>query len=300
MSCNKPVRIWMDRDGKRSREMGAARRMDVPCGWCSGCRMRRAQDWAVRAVHEAATARCSSFITLTFSDENLPLDGSVRVRDWQLFAKRLRKMLGPFRFMACGEYGSVGYRPHYHACLFGQDFAFDRKVHSQKKGYQLWRSPTLEKLWPYGYSTIGNLTFETAAYTARYVMKKAFGKNASRAPQYLRGTDFRTWYVEPEFVVTSRRPGLGSEWFEKYHSDVYPCDYVIVDGKKFRPPRFYDKKFAEMDPETFEVIQEKRQEHAVQASWKEKTDGARPKWKEREVRERVETRKSRAARRDVA
>lgn len=39
------------------------------------------------------------------------------------------------------------------------------------------------------------------------------------------------------------KPGIGYEWFQKYYSDVYPHDYVVFNGRKYRPPRYYDKLY---------------------------------------------------------
>ena len=95
------------------------------------------------------------------------------------FMKRLRKKYGSqVRFFHCGEYGDLNKRPHYHAILFGVDFAHDRKLWSQKDGMKLFTSESLEKLWPYGFCTIGQVTFESCAYVARYIMKKQTGEKA--------------------------------------------------------------------------------------------------------------------------
>lgn len=56
----------------------------------------------------------------------------------------------------------------------------------------------------------------------------------------------------------SRRPGIGLTWFEKYKSDVYPHDYVVVNGSKVRPPRYYDKKFELLYPLEMDAIKYER------------------------------------------
>lgn len=277
----------------------------VPCGWCRGCRARKAQDWAVRAVHEAQLNPRSCFITLTFADDQLPSGLSVDVRDWQLFAKRVRKKMGPFRFLACGEYGDRNLRPHYHACLFGIDFSEDRKLHSEKRGYRLWRSPTLEKLWPHGFSTIGQLNWETAAYTSRYVMKKVHGRGAATSTRYRRETQGQQWFVKPEFVVASRRRengrpgGLGAEWFERFHADVYPCDFVVVNGRKLPPPRYYDTLMSQIDGELMEAVKTEREIRAIKKHHEQREGRRPPEHVENEVRERVAARKLRRELRDA-
>jgi len=189
------------------------------------------------------------FLTLTYSNESLPPDGSLRLEDWQKFARRVRKSVGPFRFLHCGEYGEENLRPHYHACVFGLDFSGDRFVFKVSRGNTLWRSPTLESLWPFGFATIGALSFESAAYVARYVMKKATGPLAEKRYSRLDPKTGEVWQVRPEYVTMSRRPGLGSTWFDRYASDVFPADEVVHEGRRFRPPRFYTSKLPEAEVE---------------------------------------------------
>lgn len=236
----------------------------LPCGQCVSCRIKRTREWAVRCVHEAQMHELNCFVTLTYNDEHLPSDGSLDIRHWQLFAKRLRKRIGSFRFFACGEYGDDSGRPHYHFCLFGADFGFDRSLFSRTpQGNDLFTSPLLDEVWGKGFCTIGALTFESAAYVARYVMKKLSGEAA--LIRYM-GVDLLTGEeLEPlkrEFITMSRGGtgglgGIGSSWFAKYGSDVYPADQVVHEGKAFQPPRFYDGK---LDPVFLLELKARRQE----------------------------------------
>ncbi len=189
------------------------------------------------------------FLTLTYDQVNLPDDGGLRVEDWQKFAKRVRKRVGPFRFFHCGEYGDENQRPHYHAAVFGLDFSRDRVPLKSKRGHTLYESPKLNELWGLGFATVGSLTWQSAAYVARYVMKKATGPLAKE-----RYGDRR-----PEYVTMSRRPGIGTRWFEQFASDVYPSDEVIHEGKRYRPPRFYDSK---LPPEELEALKVRRRRAA--------------------------------------
>ena len=142
------------------------------------------------------------FVTLTYNDEHLPANGSLNKRDITLFLKRLRKRYGKgIRYYQCGEYGELLSRPHHHAILFNHDFE-DKQLWSVRGGVRLYRSASLEQLWPYGYSTIGDVTFESAAYVARYVVKKITGE---REGEHYRGK-------MPEFATMSRRPGIGRGW----------------------------------------------------------------------------------------
>lgn len=188
----------------------------------------------------------NAFITLTYSPENLPADGSLNYRTFQLFMKRLRKHFAPapVRFYMCGEYGDDLARPHYHACLFGVDFPDKTLWQTTPAGSKIYRSETLEALWPLGFSSIGDVTFESAAYVARYILKKI---NGDAGPAHYGS-------IRPEFTCMSRMPGLGSSWFAKYLSDVYPHDRVVVRGKQTRPPRYYDILLKAQNPELLEEL----------------------------------------------
>lgn len=143
--------------------------LELPCGQCVGCRLERSRQWAMRCLHESSLYERNCFLTLTYSDEFLPFRGQLRYRDFQGFMKRLRKFAStPLRFFMCGEYGTLNMRPHYHALIFG--FDFDDKVPFRllDSGCRIYNSSRLEKLWYFGASSVGAVTFESAAYTARY------------------------------------------------------------------------------------------------------------------------------------
>lgn len=222
----------------------------VPCGQCIGCRLERSRQWALRCVHEASLHESNCFVTLTYSDEFVPPSGSLNLRHFQLFLKRLRKSVSPrrFRFFHCGEYGEVNLRPHYHALLFGFDFD-DKVLHAvSRDGHRLFTSPTLEALWGFGFCIVGSVSFESAAYVARYCVKKVTGDAAA---DHYAGRS-------PEYATMSRRPGIGGGWFDKYASDVYPSDFVVHDGRKMRPPRAYDRKLESIDPHLLRRVQAAR------------------------------------------
>lgn len=231
----------------------------LACGYCQGCRLEKSRQWAVRITHESRLHERNSFLTLTYTDEDLPLGRSLDTSHPQLFMKRLRKRLpNKVRFFLCGEYGDLTQRPHYHLALFGHDFHQDRKIHSRTPhGDDLYTSALLEEVWGMGHCPIGDLTFESAAYIARYVMKKAYGAGQEFIDRYV---DQSTGLVrEPEFVRMSLKPGIGRGFLDKYMSDVYPSDEVIINGKTARPPRYYDKIMEEKNPQQFKEIKLKRQ-----------------------------------------
>lgn len=192
----------------------------------------------------------NSFLTLTYDENHLPVDGGLDHRHWQLFAKRLRKKIGSFRFFMCGEYGDENLRPHYHACIFGVDFSGDRVLHKVERGNELYSSALLEETWGKGFCLIGGLTFESAAYVSRYIIKKKTGPQASAAYERVDPDTGEVFSVRPEYVAMSRggrggQGGIGSSWFAEFKSDVYPSDEVVHEGRRFRPPRFYDDKLPE-------------------------------------------------------
>lgn len=222
--------------------------LSIPCGQCIGCRLDRASNWATRIRHEASCHQVSSFLTLTYDNDHLPDDYSVSVRELQLFNKRMRKAMGSFRFFACGEYGDEGLRPHYHMILFGHDFSGDRQLWRQTStGFLTYRSARLETLWTAGHAEIGSVTTESAGYVARYCLKKINGQQAEEHYQRLHPLTGEIVTVRPEFITHST--GIGREWIKKYKGDVFPSDYIILDGKKRPVPRYYKNKFAEAEQE---------------------------------------------------
>lgn len=199
-------------------------------------------------MHESSLYDENAFVTLTYSDDHLPPGGSLDKVAFQLFMKRLRKRIGqPVRFFHCGEYGERSGRPHYHALLFGYDFP-DKKPWSLRGEHPTWRSDLLEDLWPMGQSEIGSVTFESAAYVARYIVKKVTGRGAAAHYERCNPETGELVHQEPEYTTMSRRPGIGARWFQKWSAEVYPSDEVIVRGRPMKPPRYYDLQYASLHP----------------------------------------------------
>jgi len=224
--------------------------MTLPCGRCIGCRLERARQWAVRIMHESQMHDSNCFITLTYAPEHLPKDGSLSVSACQSFLKRLRSRVSPvkIRFFLCGEYGENFERPHYHAIIFGYDFP--DKVKMISAGSPIFTSETLDDCWGMGYTSIGSVTFDSASYVANYATKKVtadkpyidrLGRRQPSAKEHYQGR-------HPEFILMSRRPGIGRHWIEKFQADVYPSDEIIVNEHISKPPRYYDN-FYRLDHE---------------------------------------------------
>lgn len=268
MACYSPLHGYRSKErnpsGKRglvfsSKEGLIDRRLTVPCGQCIGCRLERSRQWAVRCMHEAALHDKNCFVTLTYDEEHIPPHGSLVKADLQKFFKRLRKHYpeDKIRYFAAGEYGD-GSRPHYHMCLFGFDFP-DKARWSTRNGNPVFRSEKLEtKVWKFGYSEIGGVSFESAAYVAKYIHKKVKGSLAKQVYAEVDEETGEMVELEREFGVMSRRPGIGRRWIEDYMCDVFPRDGVLVRGRMCKPPRYYDDYLEMVDAKSLQEVRAKR------------------------------------------
>lgn len=234
MACNNPTRAWRrpDLEGPRPPKIDpetgelvgdyAARLsfrpslgwdcISVPCGRCNGCYADRARAWAIRSWHEASQHSQNTFLTLTYDDAHLP-DGLVK-SDLQKFFKRLRHY-GPFRYIACGELGSLSGRPHYHALIFGQDYLGKAEFIDDER----YLSPFVGKCWDKGQHVLGTVTMSSCCYVAGYCFKKVGDKDT--------------------FSLHSRRPGIGHDWLDKYSDDIRRTGSVTIEGKEYPCPSRY-------------------------------------------------------------
>ena len=275
MPCYHPITAWRSKEGRdpqtdkwpivfKKEQGNPLYKLEIPCGRCIGCRLERSRQWAIRCMHEASLHDYNHFLTLTYSDENLLnrcgvwdeekneyVTTSLNKRDFVLFMKKVRKKYGTkIRFFHCGEYGEKFGRPHHHACMFNLNLR-DKKLWKNSNGVRLYTSETLTKLWGHGYCVIGEVTFDSAAYVARYITKKITGQAAEA--HY----DGR----EPEYITMSRKPGIGKGWYEKYEKDVRTHDAIIMrGGLHLRPPKYYDKLYDVTHPEEMEVVKRKRRQ----------------------------------------
>nr|UXQ88157.1 MAG: replication initiation protein [Microvirus sp.] len=280
--CYRPIEAWRSTErtvnGKnrivfdKSETTKSLNPIHLPCGTCIGCKLDRSLMWAIRCVHEAQQHNQNSFITLTYSDDNLPTDRSLTHSHYQTFIRELRRQYPSLtiRYYMCGEYGtkprtldmktSPGklHRPHYHACLFGIDFP-DKEIFKEDEGIITYTSDKLTSIWGRGFTTTGDLNFDTAAYTARYIAKKVTGEKAEEHYQTTCHITGNLINLEPEYNTMSRRPGIAYTWFQKYVKDIYPSDYLIHEGHKVKTPRYYDNQLTD---EGLELIKEKRKVHA--------------------------------------
>lgn len=279
MSCYSPLTgVWLGdftKNGKKNykvistlnAELAIKERakevIPIPCGQCLGCRLDYSKIWAVRCILESSYYKDNYFLTLTYDDAHLPKNGSLVKRDLQLFIKRLRKYIYTYtgltgvRFFACGEYGDKSMRPHYHIILFNCPLSDLKLLKRTLLNNNLFISPVIAKLWPFGLHTVGAVTYETCAYTARYVLKKHKGLD-------------KNWYESknliPEFVVMSRRPGIGEKYYLDHKDEIYSTDELIVKCSdkviSIKPVQYYDKKFDLENPELLAALKDVRKRKA--------------------------------------
>lgn len=246
----------------------------------------------MRMLHEAKLHPPAScyFVTLTYDDAHLPDNWSLVYRHVQLFFKRLRKATGPFRYFVCGEYGDQGNRPHYHVCFFGlklPDVKPLRLLDDRRPDIRKFRSETLAKAWGLGFVDIGTVTPASARYAAAYCVKKVTGDLAAA---YYAGR-------EPEFARMSTSPGLGAGWFHRHGDDYFRDDFCVVDGKRYRVPKYYAKLQKRGGEARVERLEEVLHERHVAARVAERVQNSTPD--RLAVREQVATAKHKLTRRSL-
>lgn len=217
--CIKPITIPVLRKGEQEYTP-----QTIKCGKCVECLEAKAREWAFRIMDETKFHAENCFISLTYAPEYLPLGGTLVKADFQKFMKRLRERLEPLkiRFFGCGEYGSLRKRPHYHAIIFGwkpNDLKF---LKVDEKGQILYTSKFLQSVWPFGFSSVGNVSLRSAKYCATYMQK---------LQKYPEG-------LEPPFVLMSRKPGIG---FLSIDAKCLSEDKIYNNGKSIPVPRYYLK-----------------------------------------------------------
>lgn len=269
MACLYPLKGWrshaLNPTGKRSIvfkhiEGIKSQGVTVPCGRCINCRLEKSRQWALRCEKESELYDSNCVVTLTYDDENLPENGSLNLADVQKFMKRLRKHYQGrnIRSYGCGEYGEQRARPHYHIILFNHDFEDKRPDLDMQKlepQHQYWTSEILDSLWDMGRTQIMPLNFETAAYVARYVMKKHSGPEATRVK--LNSLGSLVPVAHERSLAVSRRPGIGRDWYEKYKHTL--CNSTIFSrGRPMRPPTFFDRRMEIDDPEQYAKVKLQR------------------------------------------
>jgi tRNA(Ile)-lysidine synthase TilS/MesJ len=278
MPCYKPVNGYRKPNGQwTGKDEDFYPPMTRPCGYCVGCRFRHQQQWTTRCLHEEKMHNeTSSFITLTYNPKNLPAHAGLDYTHWQKFIRSLKKRNKgkSIRYYAVGEYGENFGRPHFHAILFGHHF--DDKVPTGKKN--LYKSNQLLSAWctsnqePRGYVSVGDVTPESISYVCGYVQKKIYGQQQGSHYKYIdlesgEITPYKPTQYEflraPEKAFMSRRPGIGSTFYKKYHSDMYRMNNncVHINGKEVAVPTYYNNKFKKDNPAEWLLLQQQKEEN---------------------------------------
>lgn len=219
----------------------------VPCGHCLECVSRYSTEWTARCVLEASLYKKNCMITLTYDEASLPASGKLERSDYQKFLKRLRKKFSDIkiRYYGCGEYGSLKGRPHFHIILFNFDFDDKYFYKTDKKGVRLYRSDTLEKLWTFGFSTIGEVNSHTVKYCTKYLQKCFFDKS-------MRGFSF----------MSKMNGGIGLQAFQNSRVPVI-SDKIYYDGRFTSIPEYFLRKVKETDEISFDYVKSKRRNKAM-------------------------------------
>lgn len=212
----------------------------------------------------------NTFGTLTYNNANLPEGNTLVKSHFTKFIKRLRKHIAPktFRYYMCGEYGKAteqnNYiaRPHYHFLLFGYKFP-DETLVNIREGNRVYTSKTLDAKWQHGKCELGSVTFQSAGYVARYLLKKQNGDIAKTHYAIINQHGEITGYREPEYTNMSLKPGIGKTWYDKNKMDLFPHDYAITpDFRKMPTPKYYRELLKKEDPDLYDELRKQRIEKA--------------------------------------
>lgn len=224
MECTNPLNLHHSVKELRDRIGKSKKAGTVPCGRCLACRINRAKEWSIRLVHESFYHEDSMFVTLTYDDDQLPLE--LDPREAQLFIKRLRKHLGnrKIKYYITGEYGDTTDRCHLHAIIFNLGLG-DHKLQKSKNGYQILEGP-LSKAWHKGFIFGGTVTPDSTRYVAEYIQKKMYGLPAKDRPQ--------------PYALMSQ--GLGKEWMLEHEEYLRTNLKITFQGKEFPIPKYYREK----------------------------------------------------------
>lgn len=294
MACYHPIAAWKHKTAKNDNgksvitfhlplTLSDYEEIRVPCGQCVGCRLDYSRDWATRIMCECKSWEQNWFVTLTYDPEHVPVSSVVDTETGEFiqgmtlvpshltkFMKDLRRYWEyhydhtGIRFYACGEYGDESGRPHYHLAIFNLPFAPDQLEpwFFNKEHQQIYKCPVLEQIWANGIVAVGEVTFNSAAYIARYMLKKQKGPDAAAF--------YRSQGKAPEFSRMSRRPGIGADYYAQHRDEIYEHDEMFMGTlkkvMKVKPPKYFDRLYDMDSPEAMAAIKEDRAAVAKAAS----------------------------------
>lgn len=253
-------------------ELSDPRDILIPCKKCIGCRLDYSRQWATRLMLELDHSKTALFLTLTYDDDHLTpatFDDTLGCfwytlvkRDLQLFNKRLRYFFRhkEIRFYSVGEYGSQTLRPHYHGIYFGlslDDFPDIQPLFLNEFKQQIYTSESLGRIWKNGHVSIGNVSWQSCAYVARYNLKKIAHGDSSLA------LDRKCL---PEFALMSRNPGIASNYIVDHPEFLeHPEDKIFISdvhGVKpvngFYAPSYLMNKVKLTKPDLYASISSER------------------------------------------
>lgn len=280
MACFNPLRAVQFEDGgpllflQKGQLVPPGSRLIRPnCRRCLGCRTAHSAHMGARLLHESVFHDHSFFLTLTYRDEDKPLDGGLSWRDVQLFMKKLRKAISPVqvKFSGCGEYGPDTLRPHYHLIIFGWWPEDAQPVERIADGWQ-YDSELIREVWAKGNIQFRPMDFASACYLARHNFNKVTGGFQEKIDPV---TGLRPYdrihehtgeivEVSPEMFHQSR--GIGLEWLKKYYKDCFPeGETPIPHELRCFPgvPEYYVRKLEEIDPVLHLAYQDRMKEQAI-------------------------------------
>ncbi len=219
---------------------------EVPCQKCTGCLNRRVAEWVTRLEFECDSARCVVAVTLTYSAEFLPADGSVSRSVIKSFLKHLRQKarragFTGIRFFCASEYGEKTGRPHYHVLLWN----LPPQLHPEigcANGAEFLKLDAKQRAayaWPYGTVHVDPLLVHRKAaleYLLKYQVKSIAERDALRGGR------------KKEFLQMSLRPPIGGVAVDRMYSSLAKnphfvehcetaCDVpgFVRQGGKFKP-----------------------------------------------------------------
>ena len=251
--------------------------IEIPCMKCQSCRLDYSKEWMQRCMLEQKMWDHNEMLTLTYDEEHVPKNigcdtstgevlevNTLRKKDVEKFLKDLRRYWkhhyneDNIRFYMCGEYGELKGRPHYHLLMFNFNVRDKEYYKKSQSGFDMYHSKIIEKIWGRGHIELNEISADTCAYVARYVLKKQKGTGA-KDYYALKG-------IEPEYTNGSRRPGIGETYFRENKDKIYEYDKILLASKggvqEIKPCKYYDRLFDAEEHDLMENIKERRKELA--------------------------------------
>lgn len=190
--------------------------LTIPCGTCLACKLSKSKEWTNRVCVEGLYYKYKYFLTLTYDDYHLPVDGELSKRDIVLWIKRLRKYIN-FRYFLSGEYGEgivSTHRPHYHIIILTNE----RLDVKPSIGANSFKCELIDKTWKFGLYELNYADEGCIAYTAGYVYKKQLSLISDKHK------------VKP-FIKASLKPGIGYQYLLDHCDSILKTKKVYFNGK---------------------------------------------------------------------